>query len=137
MQIPKNVFQNIPELFPALGLGVMAGVLQVICVVDDEMYPRMKPNASGEPSTFAFHYGNLSEEGIFPNDSHCFNYFIGLSFLAAAFSFLPIQVCIYLQTSAFFSRFRNPVDKARVVPGLSKLRKYFVFFMTMFIFLNY
>ncbi|CAK5088254.1 unnamed protein product [Meloidogyne enterolobii] len=34
------------------GLIVLIGVLQVICIVDDEMAPRMKPNAAGEPSVF-------------------------------------------------------------------------------------
>ncbi|CAK5086992.1 unnamed protein product [Meloidogyne enterolobii] len=35
-------------------LIVLIGVLQVICIVDDEMAPRMKPNAAGEPSVTAF-----------------------------------------------------------------------------------
>ena len=41
------------------GLIVLIGVLQVICVVDDEMAPRMKPNAAGEPSVFTFRYGKF------------------------------------------------------------------------------
>lgn len=28
-----------------------------VCVVDDELAPRMKPNAAGEPSKFSFKYG--------------------------------------------------------------------------------
>lgn len=35
------------------------GVLQFVCVVDDEMAPRMKPNAAGEPSKFKFQYGEF------------------------------------------------------------------------------
>lgn len=38
----------------------MAGVLQLICVVDDEMYPRMKSNAAGEPSNYNFYYGKYN-----------------------------------------------------------------------------
>ncbi|KAI3418792.1 hypothetical protein GPALN_007894 [Globodera pallida] len=38
------------------GLVILVGVLQVICIVDDEMAARMKPNAAGEPSAFSFHY---------------------------------------------------------------------------------
>ena len=59
------------------GLVVLIGVLQVICVVDDEMAPRMKPNAAGEPSAFSFRYG--------------------ISFMAAALSFLPVQLCVWLE----------------------------------------
>lgn len=44
-----------------LGLIVLVGILQIICIVDDEMYPRMKPNTAGEPSGFNFHYGNLNK----------------------------------------------------------------------------
>lgn len=41
---------------------MLVGVLQFVCIVDDELAPRMKPNAAGEPSEFSFVYGNL----IFP-----------------------------------------------------------------------
>uniref|UniRef100_A0A915DAU5 Uncharacterized protein n=1 Tax=Ditylenchus dipsaci TaxID=166011 RepID=A0A915DAU5_9BILA len=83
------------------GLTLLVGILQFICIVDDEMYPRMKPTAGGEPSAFSFRYG--------------------YSFMAAALSFLPIQICIYLQTSAYFNRYKSPNQKAKVVPGLSEL----------------
>lgn len=29
----------------------------VVCVVDDELAPRMKPNPAGEPSQFSYYYG--------------------------------------------------------------------------------
>ncbi|KAI1726019.1 voltage-dependent calcium channel gamma-7 subunit [Ditylenchus destructor] len=83
------------------GLAVLIGMLQMICIVDDEMYPRMKPNSAGEPSVFSFKYG--------------------YSLMAAALSFLPIQICVYLQTSAYFNRFPKPHQKAIAVPGLSEL----------------
>jgi hypothetical protein len=40
------------------GLIVCVAVLQFICVVDDEMTPRKKPNASGEQSKYSFEYGS-------------------------------------------------------------------------------
>ncbi|KAL3073187.1 hypothetical protein niasHT_035463 [Heterodera trifolii] len=83
------------------GLVVLVGVLQVICIVDDEMAPRMKPNAAGEPSAFSFHYG--------------------LSFLSAALSFLPMQLCVWLEITTFFRRFSSPLERTRVIPGLSEL----------------
>uniref|UniRef100_A0A914V025 Uncharacterized protein n=1 Tax=Plectus sambesii TaxID=2011161 RepID=A0A914V025_9BILA len=43
-------------LYVAGGLIVCVAVLQFICVVDDEMTPRMKPNASGEQSKYSFEY---------------------------------------------------------------------------------
>uniref|UniRef100_A0A915AYL7 Uncharacterized protein n=1 Tax=Parascaris univalens TaxID=6257 RepID=A0A915AYL7_PARUN len=43
------------------GLIVLMGVLQFVCVVDDELAPRMKPNAAGEPSKFTFHYVRRAE----------------------------------------------------------------------------
>uniref|UniRef100_A0A914GQ88 Uncharacterized protein n=1 Tax=Globodera rostochiensis TaxID=31243 RepID=A0A914GQ88_GLORO len=83
------------------GLVVLVGVLQVICIVDDEMAARMKPNAAGEPSAFSFHYG--------------------LSFLSAALSFLPMQFCVWLEITTFFRRFTSPLEKTRAIPGLSEL----------------
>lgn len=41
------------------GLSVMAGVLQVICVVDDEMHPRKKKNINDETKKYDFYYGKL------------------------------------------------------------------------------
>ncbi|KAF7635525.1 hypothetical protein Mgra_00005067 [Meloidogyne graminicola] len=64
-------------LYVCGGLIIFIGVLQVICIVDDEMAPRMKPNAAGEPSVFTFHYG--------------------FSFFTAALSFLPVQLCVWLE----------------------------------------
>ena len=31
--------------------------MQVICVIDDEMTPRLKSTSEGEPSQFDYHYG--------------------------------------------------------------------------------
>ncbi|KAI6186719.1 hypothetical protein M3Y98_00163100 [Aphelenchoides besseyi] len=73
------------------GLFVFVAVLQVICAVDDEMYPRMKPLASG------------------------------LSFLSTSLSFLPLQVCVYFQTNIYFGRFPLPSDVAEIVPGLTQM----------------
>ncbi|KAH7716528.1 Protein STG-2 b [Aphelenchoides avenae] len=101
-QLRTNAKTLASAIFYVLGgLVVLTGVLQLICVVDDEMYPRMKPNASGEPSTFRFKYG--------------------ASFMAAALSFLPVQLCAYLQTSIYFNRFPSATDKASIVPGLGRL----------------
>ncbi|KAI6228957.1 hypothetical protein M3Y99_01176100 [Aphelenchoides fujianensis] len=84
------------------GLIIFVAVLQVICAVDDEMAPRLKTNAAGEPSLFHYHYGP--------------------SFLSASLSFLPLQMCVYLQTSSYFARFPLPFDKSVVVPGLSQMK---------------
>jgi hypothetical protein len=63
--------------------------------------------------------------------------------MAAALSFLPVQLCVWLevihihmervipfssispspQIQAFFKRFQSPAEKSRVVPGLQELRK--------------
>jgi hypothetical protein len=85
------------------GLLIFVAVLQVICAVDDEMTPRMKPKATGEQSSFNFRYG--------------------LSFFATALSFLPIQVCVYLQAKSYFDRYPLPLDKANIVPGLGEMSK--------------
>lgn len=52
-----------------------------------------------------------------------YNNFLGFSFMATALSFLPVQLCIYLQTTIFFKRFPKPLDKCVVIPGLIKLCK--------------
>lgn len=95
-----------------LGIVVLIGILQIICIVDDEMYPRMKPNTAGEPSGFTFYYGTLGLKLI---------NILGFSFLTTALSFLPIQLCIYFQTMNFFKRFPKPMDKCDVIPGLIEL----------------
>ncbi|KAK6763837.1 hypothetical protein RB195_024243 [Necator americanus] len=59
----------------------------VVCVVDDELAPRMKPNSSGEPSKFSYSYG-------YP-------------FFFAALSFLPVQVCACLQSYLYFRYVRE------------------------------
>lgn len=33
-------------------------VMQYVCVVDDEMAPRMKPTPEGEDSPYKFYYGD-------------------------------------------------------------------------------
>ncbi|KAK5971069.1 Voltage-dependent calcium channel gamma-5 subunit [Trichostrongylus colubriformis] len=78
-------------------------VLMVVCVVDDELAPRMKPNSAGEPSKFSYLYG-------YP-------------FFSAALSFLPVQVCACLQAFLYFRRFPSVAEKLTFVPGLeAKLR---------------
>uniref|UniRef100_A0A914CBS1 Uncharacterized protein n=1 Tax=Acrobeloides nanus TaxID=290746 RepID=A0A914CBS1_9BILA len=95
----KTVYAAI--LYVLGGIVVSMSVLQFICIVDDEMHPRMKPNAAGEPSKF--------------------NYKYGISFLSAALCFLPVQLCVYLQTYGYFRRYPTPLSKAVVVPGLREL----------------
>uniref|UniRef100_A0A1I8BLT7 Secreted protein n=1 Tax=Meloidogyne hapla TaxID=6305 RepID=A0A1I8BLT7_MELHA len=41
--------------------------------------------------------------------------------MAAALSFLPVQLCVWLEVTAFFLRHQTPTDKSRVVPGLHEL----------------
>lgn len=96
-----------------LGLVILIGLLQIICIVDDEMYPRMKSNTAGEPSGFSFHYGLFKFK--FKKVT------LGFSFLTTALSFLPIQLCIYFQTMSFFKRFPKPIEKCNIIPGLSEL----------------
>lgn len=99
------------------GLVISIAVLQVICVVDDEMVPRMKPNAAGEVSKYSFTYGKGAVQLV-----TCMqNINSGVSFMSTALSFIPIQVCIYLQTTIYFNRYASPTDKSRIVPGLSTL----------------
>ncbi|VDL80467.1 unnamed protein product [Nippostrongylus brasiliensis] len=75
----------------------------VVCVVDDELAPRMKPNSAGEPSKFSYIYG-------YP-------------FFSAALSFLPVQICACLQAFLYFRRFPSVALKLKFVPGLeAKLR---------------
>ncbi|KAI6170372.1 Voltage-dependent calcium channel gamma-5 subunit [Aphelenchoides bicaudatus] len=82
-------------------LFIFVAVLQFICAVDDEMNARMKPTLTGEPSSFDFKYGP--------------------SFLSTSLSFLPLQVCVYLQTKIYFDRYPLPLDTAQIVPGLGEM----------------
>ncbi|KAK0396935.1 hypothetical protein QR680_001917 [Steinernema hermaphroditum] len=75
------------------GLTVAVAVLQFVCIVDDELSPRMKPNAAGEPSKFNFRYG--------------------LSFFLSALSFLPVQLCAYFNAYLYFRRYPTPFDKVQ------------------------
>ncbi|VDM54846.1 unnamed protein product [Angiostrongylus costaricensis] len=86
-------------------IGYMCGsiilctaVLMVVCVVDDELAPRMKQNSAGEPSKFSYVYG-------YP-------------FFSSALSFLPVQVCVSLQAFLYFRRFPSVAEKLKFVPGL-------------------
>lgn len=81
-------------------------MLQFVSIVDDEMQPRMRPNAAGDPSTFKYSYG--------------------LPFTFSALSFIPVQLCIYLQTNIFFTRYPSPEDKTKAVPGLRNLRNVYI-----------
>ncbi|CAJ0609642.1 unnamed protein product [Cylicocyclus nassatus] len=84
-------------------LILSTAVLMVVCVVDDELAPRMKPNSAGEPSKFSYIYG-------YP-------------FFSAALSFLPVQICACLQSFLYFRRFPSVAEKLKFVPGLeAKLR---------------
>ncbi|CAG9537214.1 unnamed protein product [Cercopithifilaria johnstoni] len=86
------------------GLVVLVGVLQFVCVVDDELAPRMKPNAAGEPSKFSFVYG--------------------FSFFFASLSFLPLQMCACCHAFLYFRRFPTVLDKIKIIPGLeAQLRR--------------
>ncbi|MCP9266400.1 Voltage-dependent calcium channel gamma-5 subunit [Dirofilaria immitis] len=86
------------------GLVVLVGVLQFVCVVDDELAPRMKPNAAGEPSKFSFVYG--------------------YSFFFTSLSFLPLQMCACCHAFLYFRRFPTALDKMKIVPGLeAQLRR--------------
>ncbi|KHJ98964.1 hypothetical protein OESDEN_01055 [Oesophagostomum dentatum] len=66
-----------------ISIILSTAVLMVVCVVDDELAPRMKPNSAGEPSKFSYLYG-------YP-------------FFSAALSFLPVQICACLQSFLYFS----------------------------------
>lgn len=48
---------------------------------------------------------------------------LGPSFLSTSLSFLPLQVCVYLQTKIYFDRYPLPLDTAQIVPGLGDMRK--------------
>uniref|UniRef100_A0A0R3RIP8 GpcrRhopsn4 domain-containing protein n=1 Tax=Elaeophora elaphi TaxID=1147741 RepID=A0A0R3RIP8_9BILA len=86
------------------GLVVLVGVLQFVCIVDDELAPRMKPNAAGEPSKFSFVYG--------------------YSFFFTSLSFLPLQMCACCHAFLYFRRFPTALDKMKIVPGLeAQLRR--------------
>ncbi|CCD69319.1 STarGazin (mammalian calcium channel) homolog [Caenorhabditis elegans] len=79
-------------------------VLMVVCVVDDELAPRMKPNAAGEPSKFSYTYGP--------------------PFFSSALSFIPVQICACLHAFLYFRRYPSVVEKLQFVPGLeAKLRR--------------
>lgn len=48
---------NVKLIF--LGITACIAVMQVICVVDDEMTPRMKKTADGEDSKYKYQYGTV------------------------------------------------------------------------------
>lgn len=100
----KNICSAV--LYVIGGLTVSMSALQFVSVVDDEMQPRMKPNAAGEPSTFSYSYG--------------------LPFTVSALSFIPVQLCVYLQTHIFFIRYPSPDDKTKAIPGLRNLRNVYI-----------
>uniref|UniRef100_A0A0N4ZIC2 Uncharacterized protein n=1 Tax=Parastrongyloides trichosuri TaxID=131310 RepID=A0A0N4ZIC2_PARTI len=82
-------------------LSVAAAVLQVVCIVDDEMSSRIKPNAAGELSLYSFKYN--------------------WGFFMSALSFLPFQACVYCQVVLFMRRFKSLDDIQKVVPGLLRM----------------
>ncbi|CAP33784.2 Protein CBR-STG-2 [Caenorhabditis briggsae] len=79
-------------------------VLMVVCVVDDELAPRMKPNAAGEPSKFSYTYGP--------------------PFFSSALSFIPVQICACLHAFLYFRRYPSVVEKLKFVPGLEAKREF-------------
>lgn len=106
---------------------MLVGVLQFVCVVDDELAPRMKPNAAGEPSKFSFVYGNqfflrLYFIQILINNGKVlivdFMIFTGYSFFFTSLSFLPLQMCACCHAFLYFRRFPTALDKMKIVPGL-------------------
>ncbi|CDW53387.1 hypothetical protein TTRE_0000165101 [Trichuris trichiura] len=48
-----------------LGILLSIGLMQFICVVDDEMNTRLKPTTEGEPSKYKSYYGNYFHEEAF------------------------------------------------------------------------
>uniref|UniRef100_A0A0K0F8Z1 Uncharacterized protein n=1 Tax=Strongyloides venezuelensis TaxID=75913 RepID=A0A0K0F8Z1_STRVS len=82
-------------------LSVAAAVLQVVCIVDDEMSSRIKPNAAGELPLYSFKYN--------------------WGFFTSALSFLPFQACIYCQVVLYMRRFKNLNDIQKIVPGLLRM----------------
>ncbi|KAI6189781.1 Voltage-dependent calcium channel gamma-5 subunit [Aphelenchoides bicaudatus] len=50
-----------------------------------------------------------------------FCYITRPSFLSTSLSFLPLQVCVYLQTKIYFDRYPLPLDTAQIVPGLGEM----------------
>ncbi|CAJ0955341.1 unnamed protein product, partial [Mesorhabditis belari] len=84
-------------------LILSTAVLMLVCVVDDELSPRMKMSSSGEATKFSFAYG-------YP-------------FWSSVSSILPVQMCACLQSFLYFRRFPTVVEKLQYVPGLEeKLR---------------
>lgn len=102
--VKKNGYNVVSAICYVLGgLTLSMAVLQFVSIVDDEMQPRMKPKGTGEPSSFSYTYG--------------------IPFTIAALSFMPVQLCVYLQIQIYFKRYPSPETKTKVVPGLQILCK--------------
>uniref|UniRef100_A0A1I7TR65 CX domain-containing protein n=1 Tax=Caenorhabditis tropicalis TaxID=1561998 RepID=A0A1I7TR65_9PELO len=86
-----------PLILPQIRIILCIAVLMVVCVVDDELAPRMKPNAAGEPSKFSYTYGP--------------------PFFSSALSFIPVQICACLHAFLYFRRYPSVVEKLKFVPG--------------------
>ncbi|KHJ49466.1 hypothetical protein D918_00593 [Trichuris suis] len=77
------------------------GLMQFICVVDDEMNTRLKPTSEGEPSKYKSYYGS--------------------SFLLTAMSFMLLQLCALNELHVFLQLYSASEDKLKIVPGLNRL----------------
>ncbi|PAV62520.1 hypothetical protein WR25_00150 isoform A [Diploscapter pachys] len=100
----KTYYSLVSSIGYILGsIIVCTAVLMVVCVVDDELAPRMKPNSAGEPSQFSYYYGP--------------------PFFSSSLSFIPVQICACIQAFLYFRRFPSVAEKLKFVPGLeAKLR---------------
>uniref|UniRef100_A0AC35TYY4 Uncharacterized protein n=1 Tax=Rhabditophanes sp. KR3021 TaxID=114890 RepID=A0AC35TYY4_9BILA len=90
-------------LYEVGAIIVTMSVLNVVCIVDDEMSSRIKPNAAGEMSLYRFSYA--------------------WGFFSSALSFLPFQVCTYIQVALYLRQFQSLDQIEKVVPQLSHIGK--------------
>ncbi|KFD57774.1 hypothetical protein M514_01444 [Trichuris suis] len=103
----NGYMQNNKKCITAAVVHVMAGILlsiglmQFICVVDDEMNTRLKPTSEGEPSKYKSYYGS--------------------SFLLTAMSFMLLQLCALNELHVFLQLYSASEDKLKIVPGLNRL----------------
>lgn len=98
-------------------------VMQYICVVDDEMAPKMKQTPEGESSKYRFDYGKCESVNAIPS-LWSFRRLSGWSYVAASMSFMCIETCALVELLLFLRRFPSLEDKMVIVPGLKdKIRR--------------